>query len=513
MLRILSSLGFVCLTLATVALSEEPTRRHAALSTVEVRSGQVTGAPSSTEAGPQIIRIAQKTRSKKKVEKGKGTDSAEAPAAEEKPASPDQNKDKDDAGLKFSRDIAPILVGNCIGCHNEKAMAKNGKLDLTSFDSMKKGGAGGPGFVAGMPEESHLYLRLTGDETPRMPRGANRQLSEATIEKVGAWLKAGAIFDGKDPKAPLTSYAATPEQLRAAELAKLPVAERDKLVETKGLERWKKGNPKETPQVTPGKNFMLFGVLPKGRVTSTLKVVEAQYPRIVGLLTPSGSAEPLEKIGLYVFNERNHFVEFVRSMENREVDKLDQGTASLGEAEPYIAVLDPLGGGEEPAPARRSSRSKKKSRDDAPEAERSLGGLLTEQLATGVVKRESGKAPVWLSLGLGSFFGSRVDPRSPSTQQLRRAAYQQFDLGWTDRANDALGGEGKPESVRAIGFAILEALAMGPQTQAALPQFIRALAENPGKLDDVIKDSLGADRAQFLAATGEFVATHYGRSR
>ncbi len=40
--------------------------------------------------------------------------------------------------------------------------------------------------MAGMPDESHLYLRLTGDETPRMPRGANRQLSEAAIEKVGA---------------------------------------------------------------------------------------------------------------------------------------------------------------------------------------------------------------------------------------------------------------------------------------------------------------------------------------
>ncbi len=131
-----------------------------------------------------------------------------------------------------------------------------------------------------------------------------------------------------------------------------------------------------------------------------------------------------------------------------------------------------------------------------------------------MVKRESGKAPVWLSLGarLVLWVASRpAEARARSSS--RRAAYQQFDLGWTDRANDALGGEGKPESVRAIGFAILEALAMGPQTQAALPQFIRALAENPGKLDDVIKNSAGADRAQFLAATGEFVATHYGRSR
>ncbi|WP_406695812.1 c-type cytochrome domain-containing protein [Singulisphaera sp. Ch08] len=436
------------------------------------------------------------------------TDPDSTPKTGETPTAPEKD------GLKFSRDIAPILVGNCIGCHNEKAMAKNGKLDLTTFEKLKKGGAGGAGFVAGMPEESHLYLRLTGDETPRMPRNANRQLSEAAIEKVGAWVKAGAIFDGTDPKALLTSYAATPEQLRTAELAKLSVADRDKLVEAKGLERWKKGNAKDTPQVTPGKNFMLFGVLPKERVNSTLKLADAQYPKIIGLISPSGSREPLEKIGLYVFNERSHFVEFVRSNENREVDKLEQGTANLGDAEPYIAVVDPLGGRDEPAsPARRTGRSKKKSRDDSTDADRSLGGLITDYIATGVVKRESEKAPVWLSLGLGSFFGSRVDPRSPNTQQLRRAAFEQFELGWTNRANDALGGEGKPESVRAIGFGIIEALAMGPQTRAALPQFVKDLLENPAKLDDILKDTLGTDRAQFLAGTGEFVATQYGRSR
>ena len=509
MLKILSSLGFVCLTLATVALSEETSKRPASLAPDDARGGELTNR--QPHAAPQIIRIAQKTRSKKKMEKGKPSEPADTdptPPAGDKPASTETE------GLKFSRDIAPILVGNCIGCHNEKAMAKNGKLDLTTFEKLKKGGAGGAGFVAGMPEESHLYLRLTGDETPRMPRGANRQLSEASIEKVGAWLKAGAVFDGTDPKAPLTSYAATPEQLRAAELAKLSVADRDKLVETKGLERWKKGNSKDTPQVTPGKNFMLFGVLPKDRVNSTLKLAEAQYPKIVGLISSAGSREPIEKIGLYVFNERSHFVEFVRSNENREIDKSEEGTASLGEAEPYVAVVDPLGGRDEPATsARRPSRSKKKSRDESTDVDRTLGGLITDYLAAGVVKRESEKAPVWLSLGVGSFFGSRVDPRSPSTQRLRRAAYEQFDLGWTTRANDALGGEGKPENVRAIGFGIIEALATAPQTRAALPQFVQGLVENPGKLDDVLKEALGTDRAQFLAGTGEFVGTNYGRSR
>jgi hypothetical protein len=511
MLRMLSSLGFVCLTLATVALSEEAHRAPGPLGAEDASGGTLT--LQGSHASPRIIRIAQKTRTKRKTEKGKESEPADAGAT---PATGEKAAGTEKGGLSFSRDIAPILVGNCINCHNERAMAKNGKLDLSTIEKIKKGGPHGAIIAPGMPEESHLYLRLTGDETPRMPRGAgNRPLSEASIEKIGEWVKAGAIFDaGLDPKAPIASYASTPAQLRAAELAKLSVAERDKLVETKGIERWKKGNPKETPQVTPGKNFMVFGLLPKERVNSTLKVAEAQYAQILSLVSPQESHEPVEKIGLYVFNQRNHFVEFVRSVENREIDKNVEGSANLVEGEPYVAVVDPLGGRDEPAgAAKRSSRSKKKGRDDSTEVERTLGGLITDTLAVGVVLREGEKAPVWLSLGVGSYFGSRVDPRSLNTQRLRRAAYEQFVRGWPSQANDALGGEGKPESVRAIGFGIIEALASDRETRTILPAFVKGMIEGKANLDETLKSVLGTDRQQFLAATGEFVGMHYGRSR
>jgi hypothetical protein len=145
--------------------------------------------------------------------------------------------------------------------------------------------------------------------------------------------------------------------------------------------------------------------------------------------------------------------------------------------------------------------------------ERTLGGLITDTLAVGVVLREGEKAPVWLSLGVGSYFGSRVDPRSLNTQRLRRAAYEQFVRGWPSQANDALGGEGKPESVRAIGFGIIEALASDRETRTILPAFVKGMIEGKANLDETLKSVLGTDRQQFLAATGEFVGMHYGRSR
>ena len=68
-----------------------------------------------------------------------------------------------------------------------------------------------------------------------MPRG-NTSLSDAAITKIEQWVKEGAILDaGVNPKAPLEKIAASPEDLRKAELAKLPADQRDKEVEKVGL--------------------------------------------------------------------------------------------------------------------------------------------------------------------------------------------------------------------------------------------------------------------------------------
>lgn len=82
----------------------------------------------------------------------------------------------DDGRLKFSQDIAPILVANCIGCHSgDNPGVRRGKLDLTTFENLKKGSQkrkDDPAVViAGKPDESHLVLRIKGEEEPRMPQG------------------------------------------------------------------------------------------------------------------------------------------------------------------------------------------------------------------------------------------------------------------------------------------------------------------------------------------------------
>ena len=82
---------------------------------------------------------------------------------------------------------------------------------------------------------------IKGEEKPKMPVGARNNLSEEAITKIENWVKAGALLDaGKDASAPIVSYASSVDDLRKFELAKMTPEQRDKQVETIGIERWKK---------------------------------------------------------------------------------------------------------------------------------------------------------------------------------------------------------------------------------------------------------------------------------
>ncbi len=143
-----------------------------------------------------------------------------------------------------------------------------------------------------------------------------------------------------------------------------------------------------------------------------IKVAEAQHGQVKRLLG-APAADWVEKVSLYVFNTRKDFVEFARTIENREVDANTSSSSNLGVSEPYVVVVDPLAGKEEePAAARRKPHTKKGEEKEAPGAERTLAGLLTENLGAGAVAAQ-GNSPRWLVRGVGAFLSSQVEPRSP----------------------------------------------------------------------------------------------------
>jgi mono/diheme cytochrome c family protein len=463
---------------------------------------------------PPPMLLAQKSAVKKKkgaARPGTAAVPAEpaAPATAEKAAAP-----ASDSSPKFSREIAPILVGNCIGCHNPDR--RRGKFDLTTFEKLMAGSDAEKVIEPGKPGESHLVLRLRGEETPKMPQGDNNNLSEEAIARIESWVKAGARLDaGIDPKALLTSYAPTAEQLRVAELKKLPADQRDKMVETVALQRWKQASPKTTPEVTPSAHFLLFSTLPKDRAAATLKGMETAYAQLRTILSrPSAPAlDWAEKTSLFVFNDSTGLVEFIRTLENRESDASVTGTASFGVKEPYVAVIDPLAGREDPSSGPGTRKSPRGRRGDEESGERSVAGLLAEQMASGVLRQEK-EAPRWLCLGLGAYFAAALDPRCTYVQRLQSTAAAQYQQGWTPRANEAVGDRPKDDELRAIGYALVDWMTHDAQARPRFPAFVRGMIDEGGpKLDDVLRTSFGVLRQDFFSYSGAWVASRYRSGR
>src|SRR5438270_6506644 len=56
------------------------------------------------------------------------------------------------APVSFINDVAPILKENCFACHDSKK--RKGKLDMTTFESFRKGGDKEDPVTPGKPDES-----------------------------------------------------------------------------------------------------------------------------------------------------------------------------------------------------------------------------------------------------------------------------------------------------------------------------------------------------------------------
>lgn len=419
--------------------------------------------------------------------------------------------------LTFSRDIAPVLVGNCLGCHGPSGKAVK-KFDQSTFQKLLAGGVSGKAIIPGNPEESELVLRVKGEsEGAKMPPGNDKNLADATIAKIEDWIRSGARLDpgpGHAPDALLTAYALTPEMMKREELAKLTPEQRDQKLADVALDRWKKGSPNTTPEQTSGPHFAIFGLLPKERAEATLKLLEGQYLALRGLLGQPGSPalNGPEKISIYVFNELTQYVEFVRGNENRDLETGTEANANFGVENPYLAVSDPLGGREDPSLGQKSSTKTSRKEEEFEGPERTLAGLLAEQMGIAAAN-QAGKAPRWLSLGLGAYMSSVLEPRSPYYRHLRTVTYDQAAAGWMTKAQEALGGETDEEKVRAIGFSMIEWLATAWRPQ--FPTFTRGMLEGQQKLDDVIRAHFGpaVGREQFLQVWGQWIATRYRRPR
>jgi cytochrome c5 len=437
--------------------------------------------------------------------------SAQDAKAEEK--KPEEKKEGGKREPSFARDVAPMFAASCLNCHNPKARNwDQHKLDLTTFAGMMKGADGAPIFEAKKSDESGLIARLRGDGVRRMPPGGgNNRIGEEKIKAVAEWIDAGGLLDsGKDTSAPIGSYALTAEQAQQEDLGKMTPEQKTELAMKAGKALYAASNAKEEAESTPSVHFILFGKLPEPRVKSTLEALEREYTALQGLFKRQGAApviDPTIKISVLVFNESQPYAEFLQSKVNQKYEDGKNATGKLDGAEPFLAAIDPLAGNPEPE----KPKGRRKKADASTGPERSLAGLLAEQLGQAMAAK-AGKLPRYMTLGIGALSSARVDVGSPYVTRLRRTVVDQWRLGWEAKANEALGSEGEEETIRAMGFSLLEWMASAPPIRARMPYFIYGLqSQGERELDKVIGQVFAMKREPFYGAWGSFVMSRYGR--
>jgi uncharacterized membrane protein/mono/diheme cytochrome c family protein len=96
------------------------------------------------------------------------------------------------SGSFYTNHIHPIFDANCVTCHGDGKV--NGNLRLDSYELLMKGGKDGPVIVAGDPEKSLLFERVTlqPDQKHFMPAEGRPPLKPQEIAWIRAWIQQGA---------------------------------------------------------------------------------------------------------------------------------------------------------------------------------------------------------------------------------------------------------------------------------------------------------------------------------
>ncbi len=92
--------------------------------------------------------------------------------------------------VSFNKHVEPILVNKCAFCHS--GSIKEAKFDLTSYDTMMRGGKRGPAVIPGKGSESSLVKLSRKLVRPYMPPKSEEALTPQEVAIIKLWIDQGA---------------------------------------------------------------------------------------------------------------------------------------------------------------------------------------------------------------------------------------------------------------------------------------------------------------------------------
>ena len=94
--------------------------------------------------------------------------------------------------VDFERHVAPILIRNCLECHQSRN--SSGGLALDTASAIATGGESGAVVARNSAATSLLFRRVADGEMPPPQHGESRAIAESEVEILRQWIDAGAIF-------------------------------------------------------------------------------------------------------------------------------------------------------------------------------------------------------------------------------------------------------------------------------------------------------------------------------
>jgi WD40 repeat protein len=93
--------------------------------------------------------------------------------------------------VSWFHEVRPLFKANCVSCH--RPVQLKGKLDLTTYTGLQKGGKSGAIFKPGHPDLSLMVNQVSGDEPEMPPKGETLRTEE--IRLLRRWVLEGARDD------------------------------------------------------------------------------------------------------------------------------------------------------------------------------------------------------------------------------------------------------------------------------------------------------------------------------
>ena len=111
--------------------------------------------------------------------------------------------------VSFKKDVASVLLNNCLACHGPKKAEGGYRID-TYERVIAAGDSTVGGFIAKDMATSEAFRRIVSTHVKeRMPLDGD-PLPPEQIDLLKRWIEEGVAFDGPDPKAALASYIPPP---------------------------------------------------------------------------------------------------------------------------------------------------------------------------------------------------------------------------------------------------------------------------------------------------------------